>query len=236
MNANRNDKAWAARLEAGHEDDPLLELAAQLKRAGEETQAAPTVAFQRQLRRDLLNQYERPAARPWARLERWAASALAVIVLAAAVGLTWFSISGNGRPSFGGTALTELATTEQPGAATGIEADTVIVPPPPDGVAYMESQGYSAPNGLIPGGTLEFTGRWRIPASIVNGTAVMTFLHLRDEAGALFAQADGPLTIAAATATADPDNAPGRGLPIVPRHARRPALGRVPARRRAVRR
>ena len=194
MNANRNDKAWAARLEAGREDDPLLELAAELKRAGEETQAAPTVAFQRQLRRDLLNQYERPAARPWHVLGRWAASALAVIVLAAAVGLTWFSISGSGRPSFGGAALTEPATNPPGGAASVYRLlDDTITGVITETATTIDPAGQTVTKLLTPGVNVEVTTHWSLPP---DAGPVSAFVHLLDSEGHVVAQADGPVEAA----------------------------------------
>lgn len=200
MNANRNDKAWAARLEAGHEDDPLLELAAQLKRASEETRAAPTVAFQRQLRRDLLNQYERPAARPWHVLGRWAASALAIIVLAAAVGLTWFSISGSGRPSFGGAALTEPATNPPGGAASVYRLlDHTITGVITETATTLDPAGQTVTKLLTPGVNVEVTTHWSLPP---DAGPVSAFVHLLDSEGRIVAQADGP--VGAASDATDP--------------------------------
>lgn len=194
MNANRNDKEWAARLEAGREDDPLLELAAQLKRAGEETQAAPTVAFQRQLRRDLLNQYQQPAARPWHRLGRWAASAVAVVVLAAAVGLTWFSISGSGRPSFGGAALTEPAA-NPPGGATSVYRllDHTITGVITETATTIDPDGQTVTKLLTPGVNVEVTTHWSLPP---DAGPVSAFIHLLDGEGHVVAQADGPVETA----------------------------------------
>jgi hypothetical protein len=177
--STNHDRPWEERLEAGAEDDELLALAARLRRAGEATRATPPLAFQRQLRRDLLNQHAAPPRRG-ANVWRWVSSLVAVALLAVVVGLTWLSISSSGRPSFGG-------------AANG-EAETAIVSLP-DGSIYLEMHGYSsALEALVPGEMLSLNGRWRIPANVANGADLTAFLQLRDEAGALVAQADGPLT------------------------------------------
>ncbi len=211
MNANQNDKEWAARLEAGREDDPLLELAAQLKRAGEETQAAPTVAFQRQLRRDLLNQYQQPAARPWHRLGRWAASAVAVVVLAAAVGLTWFSISSSGRPSFGGAALTEPATNPPGGAASVYRLlDYTITGVITETATTIDPDGQTVTKLLVPGVNVEVTTHWSLPP---DAGPVSAFIHLLDGEGQIVAQADGPVEAAEDAANSSPETTLTLSLP-----------------------
>ncbi|WP_374688307.1 hypothetical protein [Promineifilum sp.] len=186
MNANHERREWAERLEAGRADDELLELAARLKRVGGETQPTPPLAFQQQLRRDLLKQYEASPKRG-AGLWRWAGSAAVVGLLALAVVMVWLSVGSAGRPSFGGDAVQPI--TPQ------IAATTQIVPPPLPNVAYLEAYGTSygtngESNGPFPGGTLRVHVRWRVPAGF---TAVRTFAHLRDTAGQTVAQADTPL-------------------------------------------
>jgi hypothetical protein len=193
--SNEHERQWAERLEAGAEDDELLALAARLRQEGQATRPAPSLAFQRQLRRDLLNQYAANAPGRGTNVWRWAGSLAAVALLVAVVGLTWLSISSSGRPAFGGLAQVEPTASLPSRAEVAVEGQTIIVPPPPEGAIYMESYGYSANPGLTPGATLAFTGRWRIPADAANGPELTTFLHLRGDSGAIVAQADGPLTI-----------------------------------------
>lgn len=188
------DKQWTESLETGREDDELLALAARLKRAGAESRPAPSLAFQRQLRRDLLNQYATTPERS-AKAWRWIGSASAVGMLAIIVSLMWLSISSSGRPSFGGAAMPEPTATLSAGEKPTVESQPTAVLLS-EGTAYLESHSYSAPNGIVPGKMLEFTGRWSIPANTSADAGLMAFVHLRDAAGAILAQSDGPLTAA----------------------------------------
>lgn len=187
MNTNHERREWAERLETGQEDDELLALAARLRRAGDETRPAPPLAFQQQLRRDLLKQYEASPRRS-AGLWRWAGSAAALGLLALAVVTVWLAVGSAGRLSFGGDVAQPI--TPQ------IAATAQIVQSPPANAAYLEaySTGYGnsgvESSGPFPGGTLQVHVRWRVPAGF---TAVRTFAHLRDAAGQTVAQADMPL-------------------------------------------
>ena len=328
--STKPDQQWNERLETGAEDDELLALAARLRREGEATRAAPPLAFQQQLRRDLLNQHA--ASRRGASVWRWVGSLAAVALLAVVVGLMWFSISSTDRSPFGGspppayqllehsisvaapsdgsvnppgdapspdvtlavnmrwslppeagevmafvhllddngqviaqtdvplqpatettvagqaTATASLTVTADMAAnatelvaglydpATGArlplngDGETTVtlgdvpvaqptpsiaelattggegppVMPPPEASARLETSSYNAPAGLMPGALVEFTGRWRIPAELAEGTDVMAFLHIRNKAGEIVAQADGPLTAEDVTTFATP--------------------------------
>lgn len=176
MKTNRDDKEWAARLEAGGEDDALLQLAAQLRQAGEETHAAPTVEFQRQLRRDLLNQYParpRRSASFW----RWAGSAAVVSLLALAVVSLWFSMSSAGRSSFGGADLSNGAPIPTAPVTAAILGGWSVSTLP----AAQESQ---------PSTTLEIITIWQIPDPLIEARP---FAQVRNEAGETVAQAEGQL-------------------------------------------
>lgn len=204
--SHEHERQWAERLEAEAEDDELLALAARLRQEGQATRPAPSLAFQQQLRRNLMNQYA-TTPKQGASIWRWAGSLAAVALLAVVVGLTWLSISSSGRASFGGAAQTEPTASIPSRAEVAIEGQTMIVPPPPTGAIYLESYSYSSDQGLTPGATLEFTGRWRIPVGAANGPDLVAFVHLRDEAGAIVAQADGALTSEDVTAYIEPGGA-----------------------------
>lgn len=83
---------WGQRLDAGAQDDETLELAAELK-ANRPSAPAPPTAFKADLRRQLLNEYERTAAPrlPW--LRPVAGTAVAVGILAVAVVAIWLMMS-----------------------------------------------------------------------------------------------------------------------------------------------
>lgn len=162
--SNEHDRQWAERLEAEAKDDELLALAARLRRAGQTTRATPSLAFQRQLRRDLMDQHA-AAPRHGATVWRWAGSLAAVGLLAVVVGLMWFSISSSGRPAFGGAPL--------------------------ETAAYVEWYGYSTLEGLAPGETVPIITHWRIPDGVAATTA---YAHLLDSAGKIMSQADMALT------------------------------------------
>ena len=171
--SNEHERQWAERLEAGAEDDELLALAARLRRAGQTTRATPTLDFQRQLRRDLMNQYA-TTPKHGASIWRWAGSLAAVALLAAVVGLMWLSISSAERPTFGGS----------PPPAYQLLEHTVSVATPPDGAANPPA------DALSPDVTLVVAMRWSLPPEAGD---VMAFVHLLDANGQVIAQADAPL-------------------------------------------
>jgi hypothetical protein len=171
--SNEHERQWAERLETGAEDDELLALAARLRRAGAATQATPSLDFQRQLRRDLLNQYA-TTPKQGASIWRWAGSLAAVALLAVVVGLTWLSMSSTGRLTFGGS----------PPPAYQLLEHTVSVTAPPDGAA-------NPPGGaLSPDVILVVDTRWSLPPEAGD---VVAFVHLLDANDQVIAQADVPL-------------------------------------------
>lgn len=171
--SNDYDRKWAEQLEAGAEDDELLALAERLRRAGQTTRPTPSLAFQRQLRRDLMNQYAATPGRG-ASVWRWAGSLVAVAMLAVVVWLTWLSISSAGRPSFGGS----------PPPAYQLLGHTVSVAAPLDSTTNPPG------DALSPDVTLVVDMRWSLPPETGE---VMAFVHLLDTNGQVIAQADVPL-------------------------------------------
>ena len=171
--SNEQERQWADRLEVGAEDDELLALAARLRRAGQATRPAPPLAFQQQLRRDLLNQHA-AAPEPGASLWRWAGSLAAVALLAVVVGLMWLSLSSAGRSTFGGS----------PPPAYQLLEHTVSMAAPPGGGANPPG------DSLAPDVILVVDTRWSLPPE---AGEVMAFVHLLDANGQVIAQADAPL-------------------------------------------
>lgn len=171
-NDKTNMREWSERLEAGERDDDLLGLAARLEQTRGET-PAPSMEFRRQLRRDLLNQYETTAASP-GRFRRLAGSLAGVGLLAALAVVTWLTMSSAGRASFGGSPSTQAA----------------FHPTPPVTAAVVTAHSENIPEGLTPGGTLDVRVRWLIPDAL---TGARPFAELRDEAGQIIAQAEGQL-------------------------------------------
>ena len=171
--SNDHDRQLAEQLEAGAEDDELLALAERLRRAGQTTRPTPSLAFQRQLRRDLMNQYAATPGRG-ASVWRWAGSLVAVAMLAVVVGLTWLSISSAGRPSFGGS----------PPPAYQLLGHTVSVAAPLDSTTNPPG------DALSPDVTLVVDMRWSLPPETGE---VMAFVNLLDTNGQVIAQADVPL-------------------------------------------
>lgn len=186
MTENRDEREWAEQLEAGRDDDALLTLAAELTRMGQQTQAAPSLAFQRQLRHNLLNQYDHPP--------RWTVSALwhralsvgALVVLLAAAGLTWLSISSSGRPVPGSQPPAAVQSLESPEQMAVTESDTGQSP---SEVIRLVASSVAAPNEIVPGSTLELTVRWDVSEE---HAGVSAFAHLRNADGVTVAQVDGP--------------------------------------------
>ena len=171
--SNENERQWAERLEAGAEDDELLALAARLQRAGQATRTAPPLAFQQQLRRDLLNRHTATPPRG-ASIWRWAGSLAAVALLAVVVGLTWLSISSAGRPSLGGS----------PPPAYQLVHHSVSVAPPSDGVENPPIDSRAA------GMTLIIDTSWRLSSAVGE---IRVFVQLLDTDGQIIAQAEAPL-------------------------------------------
>jgi hypothetical protein len=171
-------KEWAERLEAGERDDDLLALAARLERAGLDEPTAPSVEFRRQLRRDLLNQFETTADRPARRLWRFAGSVAAIGLLAVIVVATWLSMSSARRNIPGDAPM-----------VTGMSTP-VYIPTAPVDAAALGSYGVSAPNGLEAGRTLEVTAYWHIPNDL---SAAGAFAQVYNDAGQVVAEADGPI-------------------------------------------
>ncbi len=171
--SNEHQRQWAERLEAGAEDDELLALAARLRRAGAATRATPSLALQRQLRRDLMKQSSSAPSRA-ANIGRWAGSLAAVALLVVVVGLMWLSISSAGRPTFGGS----------PPPAYQLLEHTVSVAAPADGAANLPG------DALSPDVTLVVAMRWSLPPE---AGEVMALVHLLNANGQVIAQADVPL-------------------------------------------
>jgi hypothetical protein len=179
MAENKNTlREWSERLEAGERDDELLEVAAWLERASIDEPSAPSVEFRRQLRRDLLNQYETMADRPVSRLWRLAGSVAAIGLLAVVVVATWLSMSSAGRNIPGDAPV-----------VTGMPTP-VYIPTAPVDAAALGSYGVNAPDGLEAGRELEVTAHWHIPGDL-GGTAA--FAQLRNSAGQIVAEASGTL-------------------------------------------
>lgn len=198
MAENKNTmREWSERLEVGKRDDELLEVAARLERAGRDEPSAPSVEFRRQLRRDLLNQYETAADKPARRLWRLAGSVAAVGLLAVIVIITWLSMSSAGRTIPGDAAVAGGAATPvniaiapwlslPPGGTT----TDMNIPTAPVPAASLGAYGISAPNGLAPGQPLEVTARWHIPAEL---GAAGAFAQIHNDAGQIVADASGPI-------------------------------------------
>lgn len=174
MNKNKREmQEWAERLEQGERDDELLSLAARLEKAGADESSALPVEFQRQLRRDLLNQYP-DAARPTRPVWRWAGALASVGLLASLVFTVWLSVSSAGRFSPGGAAVDVV-----PRVST-----------PPVTAAVLTAYSENMPEGLTPGGSLNVQMHWYIPNSFAGARP---FTHLQDESGQVIAQVDGSL-------------------------------------------
>ncbi len=202
MNKNKREmQEWAERLEQGKRDDELLSLAARLEKAGADEGTALPVEFQRQLRRDLLNQYP-DAARPTRPFWRWAGALASVGLLTALVLTVWLSVSSVGRFAPGGAPLEQSSTPTVEAAAAAVSSA------PPD-VLRHTFLGYSVSGGivtetmetdggeaqthslLVPGIPVEVVMQWNSPA---DSEAATVFVHLLASDGSLVAQADAPVS------------------------------------------
>ena len=198
MTENKNTlREWSKQLERGGHDDDLLAVAARLERAVQNEQAAPSVEFQRQLKRDLLNQYATSADGPVSRLWRWAGSAAAIGLLAMVVIATWLTMSSAGRTSTGGAPLDSQAGPEATprtdhgyqflGHSTsgGTVTETVT-----EKGETGETTNQTETHLLVPGMTLNVTLRLSLPPE---AGMVSAFVHLLNSEGQIVAQADAPL-------------------------------------------
>ena len=190
--SNEHERQWAERLEAGAEDDELLALAARLRRAGETTRATPPLAFQQQLRRDLLNQAAAP--RHGANVWRWVGSLAAVALLAVVVGLTWLSISSAGRPSFGGRPSSASSTNANSGEDSALPTNRLVDYSVNGGVVTettaTEDSGTQTTYLLVPGMTATVSTRWSLATPSIE---LQAFVHLLDEQNQVVAQGDARL-------------------------------------------
>lgn len=127
MSGKNNDmRDWSERLEEGKRDDERLEIAARLENARLDESATPSIEFRRQLRRDLLNQYETTTGNQPGRFRRFAGSAMALSVLAALVVISWLTMSSIGRPSFGGAPAQQVTATLQVVEQSAISTAPVV--------------------------------------------------------------------------------------------------------------
>ena len=190
MAMDKNDLGkWADRMEDGERDDELLAVAAELERAGLNEPSAMPLEFRRQLRRDLLNQFEASAESPVRRLWRLAASTLAVGLLGALVFALWMSMSSAGRDTPGVPAVVVDAT------ATPLPSGYVFLDYSLGGgliSGALESKpGEQASPALLPGRAAEIITHWSPPAKA--GPIPLFSIHLLDDQGNTVAQADAPL-------------------------------------------
>lgn len=183
----KNLREWSEHLEAGRRDDELLEVAARLEKMRIDEQAAPSMEFQRQLRRDLLNQYETKNQVP-GRLRQLAGSFIGVGLLAVLIVATWLSISSAGRISFGGAPVAELSpyTLLNHTVRGGIVTESMTT----DG---GEEQTQSL---LVPGMDIEVITHWSLPSDAGDANALV---HLLAGDGSITAQGDAPIQAAPAT-------------------------------------
>lgn len=180
MRSNNDELTqWAKRMERGERDDELLALAAQLEQARFDEGALPSIAFQRQLRRDLLNQHQaatQPGQPLWQR-----AGSLAALGLLAALALTvWLTMSSAGRSTPGDAP----AHSELPSTATSI----INVPPSVGYILLDSSVSGSNSEDMI----MEVATSWSVPVS-KRGQPIFA-LHLLDSEGQIVAQSDAVLS------------------------------------------
>jgi hypothetical protein len=193
---SEHDRQWVEQLEAGIESDELLALAARLRQAGEATRATPSLAFQRQLRRDLMNGFESKSRRP-ARLGQWLGSAAALALLALVVGLTWLSMSSAGRSTPAGAATTAAESGYHflGYSTTGGTITEQVTEQTETGETVSQTETHL----LVPGQTMTVTLRWSMSphwSLSPDATGVAAFVHLMDSDGQLVAQADAPVLAA----------------------------------------
>lgn len=190
--STKQDQQWNERLEAGAEDDELLALAARLRREGEATRAAPPLAFQQQLRRDLLNQHA--ASRRGASVWRWVGSLAAVALLAVVVGLMWLSISSAGRPTFGGLPTSAPPANADSGGDSALPLNRLVDYSVNGGVVtettVTDGTETQSTYLLVPGMTATVSTRWSLAT---HSTELLAFVHLLDEHNQVIAQGDAPL-------------------------------------------
>ncbi len=194
-----NLRDWSEQLEAGERDDELLSVAARLEKTRGEIPAM-SVEFHRQLRRDLLNQYD-TADKSSGRFWRFAGSLAGAGLLAVIVIATWLSVSSAGRVPFGDSPNVGI-----PRVST-----------PPVTAAVLTAFSENVPEGLTTGGTLDIHVRWMIPDALVGARP---FAELRDDSGQTIAQADGQLHTSGEEQTADflivlPDTLPEGDYTVV---------------------
>jgi hypothetical protein len=196
----KNLREWSEKLEAGQRDDELLALAARLERAGQDEQAAPTVEFRRQLRRELLNSHAPAGDGPARRVWRWAGSLAALALLGVIVVTTWLSMSSAGRVTPGGgpadsPAGAEAVSTNVPGYQfLGYTTNGgVVIEQVAEQSETGETINQMEQHLLIPGLTMTVTLRWSMSPE---AAGVSAFVQLLDDDGRIVVQADGPVLAA----------------------------------------
>lgn len=185
---------WAAELEAGKRDDDLLSLAGRLEESRFEDRSAPSLEFRRQLRRDLLNQYESTAAKTPSRLWRLASGAAVVALLAFLSLATWVALSGTGRVVPGGAAVGGTVMPAE-AAPSGHIAEPTATPLPVQAVELLDKILGGHSDGQTGVTQIIVTMRWALPSE---AGETMAFVHLVDAGGQVVAQADGPAQTAPA--------------------------------------
>lgn len=182
---------WAERMESGEREDELLALAARLEQFDDD--ALPSVEFQRQLRRDLLNQYPaatRPPQRVWQRV----GSLASLGILAALVFAIWLSISSAGRNAPGGAPVNVEPLASATSRITGLAHSgyTLLDYSVSGGIVTetTETDGGETQTHflLVPGMSADITTRWRLAAGAVESPRFA--LHLLDSDGRIIVQSD----------------------------------------------
>lgn len=192
MRNNKDElKEWADCMEQGERKDDLLMIAARLEQL--EDGDLPSVEFQRQLRRDLLNQY--PAAtrspqRVWQRV----GSLASLGILAALVFAIWLSIGSAGRNAPGGAPVNGEPLASATSRITGLvhSGYTLLDYSVSGGIVteMTETDGGEDQTDflLVPGMTAEITTRWKMTVDTVESPRFT--LHLLDSDGRMIVQSD----------------------------------------------
>lgn len=195
MRNNKDElKEWADRMERGEREDDLLVIAARLEQL--EDGALPSVEFQRQLRRDLLNQFSavmHPPRQVWQRVGLLASLGL----LAAFVFAIWMSISSSGRHIPGDAPVdgAPLATATSDMSGLPLSGFRLMDYSVSGGIVIEMTQTDGGKDQtqflLVPGMTAEITTRWRIEGDGVESPRFA--LHLLDSNSRMIAQSDAPI-------------------------------------------
>lgn len=195
----RNDKnlrEWSEQLEAGRRDDELLQAAARLEKMRSDEQTAPSIEFQRRLRRDLLNQYE-TTSQSSGGFRRLAGSLAGLGLLVALVIVTWLSVSSAGRLPVGDAPIAGVSRVSTPPSGSrytlldyAVRGGVVTESMQTDG---GEEQMQSL---LVPGMDIEVVTYWSPPPDTEQTTV---FVHLLDSDEVIIAQGDAPIQAAAAS-------------------------------------